>query len=202
MSSPSATPPATERATLARDPATRVVMMLAGLAWQFFAATGTASIALGVIVLIWPRATLFVIGILFGIYLIVSGAFHVVGALGEHVPRHLRAVGFVTGTLSILLGLICFRRPAESVVLLAFWIGFAWLIHGIGQTISAAAAPAFGGRGWLIATGLLMAVAGVVVVSSPISSISTLTLIAGIWLIVIGVSEVVEAVRLRPAARS
>lgn len=202
MSFPRPTMPGNHRATFPPDSDNRVVAMLAGLAWQSLAVTGMASILLGVIVLAWPGPTLFVVGILFGIYLLVSGTLHIVGAFGDHVPGHLRAIHLVIGALSILLGLICFRRPAESILLLALWIGVIWIMHGIGQTVTAASAPAFDGRGWLIAAGVIMAVAGVVVVSSPITSISALTLLAGIWLVVIGVSELVEAVRLRRVARA
>ena len=55
------------------------------------------------------------------------------------------------------------------------------------------------GRAWNVFVGLLSLVAGVVVLASPFDSIGTLALVVGIWLIVIGVMEVVAAVAIRRA---
>jgi uncharacterized membrane protein HdeD (DUF308 family) len=52
-------------------------------------------------------------------------------------------------------------------------------------------------RGWLIIFGVISALAGIVLITSPITSIATLTLLAGIWLVVLGVMEVVHAIQLR-----
>lgn len=201
MSSPYSTPSSAHRATVLPGSEFAVAAMLTGLTWRAMAATGVFSVVLGAIVLAWPGATLLVVGILFGIYLLVFGVFNIIGAFGQHVPGHLRAIGLVVGALAIVLGLICFRRPAESILLLAFWIGFVWIMHGIGQIVTAASAPAFDGRGWVITFGVIVTIAGIVVVTSPLTSITALTVLAGIWLVVIGVLEVVEAVRLRRTAQ-
>jgi hypothetical protein len=44
-------------------------------------------------------------------------------------------------------------------------------------------------------------VAGIVVLASPFESIGTLALVTGIWLIVIGVMEVITAFGIRSAGR-
>src|SRR4051812_18226464 len=88
---------------------------VANAAWQVLLTAGLAAIALGVCVLAWPGETLRVVGILFGIYLLISGVFQLVGAFGHHVPTGMRVLHFVTGALSVLLGLICFRGAAESL---------------------------------------------------------------------------------------
>lgn len=200
MSSPYP-PPATGNPGFPRPPGSRLTHMLGGMAWQVIAVTGAVSTALGVVVLVWPGVTLRVVGVLFGIYLLISGILQLAGAFADHVPGYLRAIGLVVGTLSILLGLISFRGAAESILLLALWIGFGWLMRGIGHTVMVSSAPAFPGRGWLIAGGVITAIAGVVVISAPVASIATLAVLAGIWLVVVGVSELVEAFRLRRGVR-
>ncbi|MFE4958725.1 DUF308 domain-containing protein, partial [Streptomyces sp. NPDC056653] len=62
---------------------------LANMGWQILLTTGLAAIALGVIALVWPDATLRVLGVLFGVYLLATGVFALAGAFGTHVPRHL-----------------------------------------------------------------------------------------------------------------
>ena len=64
--------------------------------------------------------------------------------------------------------------------------------------MSAISDPTLPGRGWNIFVGVISLIAGVVVLASPFDSIGTLALVVGIWLIVIGVMEVVSAVRHPP----
>ena len=48
---------------------------------------------------------------------------------------------------------------------------------------------------------MISLIAGVVVIASPFESILTLAIVVGIWLIVIGVFEVVSAFGIRKAAK-
>lgn len=175
--------------------------MLARSAWQVLAAAGAAAVVLGVLVLVWPGETLVLVGTLFGIYLLISGALQVAGAFGHHVPGHLRAMGLLSGALSVLLGLICFRGPLESILLLAIWIGFGWLLRGITQIVVAMGADAMPARGWQVLFGVIGVIAGIVLITSPITSLTTLALLAGIWLVVLGLFEVGHAIALRARLR-
>lgn len=134
---------------------------------------------------------------LFGIYLLVTGVFQLAAAFGTHVPGHLRALNFITGALCVLLGLICFRGSLESILLLALWIGFGWLLRGIMTTATAASAPTMPARGWMLFSGIIGMLAGTALIVSPFTSIAVLTWTAAIMAIVLGVVEVVHAIRMR-----
>jgi uncharacterized membrane protein HdeD (DUF308 family) len=170
---------------------------LANMGWQILLTMGLATIALGVVALVWPGATLRVVGILFGVYLLVTGVFQLAAAFGAHVPGHLRVLHFITGAASILLGLICFRGTLQSILLLALWIGFSWLLRGTLETAAAASAPAMPARGWHVAFGIIGAMAGIVMIIMPFASIAALTLVVGVMAIVLGLTEVVRAIRTR-----
>jgi len=191
-----------QQTSSAPSPLGGIPTMLANAAWQLNAVAGVAAVVLGVLVLVWPGETLVIVGALFGIYLLVSGLFQLTGAFGHHVPGHLRALGLLSGALSILLGLICFRGPMESLLLLAIWIGFGWLLRGITQIVTAVSSDGMPGRGWVIFFGVIGVIAGIVLITSPITSLATLALLAGIWLIVLGVMEVVHSVQLRVRMKS
>ncbi len=184
------------------SPVSGISTRLANAAWQLVATAGVAAIVVGVLVLVWPGETLVLVGTLFGIYLLISGAFQIAGAFGHHVPGSLRALGLFSGALSVLLGLICFRGPLESILLLAIWIGFGWLLRGITGVVVAMSTDGMPARGWQVAFGVIGVIAGIVLITSPISSIATLTLLAGIWLVVLGVLEVAHAVQLRRKLRT
>ncbi|MDF3148471.1 MULTISPECIES: HdeD family acid-resistance protein [unclassified Streptomyces] len=174
---------------------------LSRAAWQIVLLTGVASLALGVLVLVWPGAPLFVSGVLFGLYLLISGVFQLVSAFGTHRTTSLRVLAFISGSLSVVLGLFCFRRPMQSVLLLALWIGIGWLIRGITQTLAAASDKSMPARGWHIFLGVVTFVGGIVLIDSPIESVTVLMLLAGWWLVAVGIVEIVTGIRMRKRAR-
>ena len=49
---------------------------------------------------------------------------------------------------------------------------------------------------------MISLIAGVIVLASPFDSLKTLTLVVGIWLIVLGVFEVVSAFGIRKASKN
>ncbi|MGW3354828.1 DUF308 domain-containing protein [Streptomyces bungoensis] len=56
-------------------PAAEGIAALANVGWQILLTMGLATIAPGVIALVWPGETLRVVGVLFGVYLLVTGVF-------------------------------------------------------------------------------------------------------------------------------
>jgi len=174
---------------------------LSKAAWQVVLVTGIASLVLGVLVLVWPGASLLAAGILFGLYLLISGIFQLVAAFGTHKSTALRVLAFISGALSILLGLFCFRGPMQSILLLALWIGIGWLIRGITQTLAAASDQHMPARGWQVFLGIVTFVAGIVLIDSPFESVAVLTLVGGIWLVAVGVVEIMTAIRIKGRAQ-
>ncbi|MEU8591850.1 HdeD family acid-resistance protein [Streptomyces sp. NPDC048664] len=181
-------------------PAEGLLHLLSRTAWQVVLLTGVASLILGILILVWPGPSLLAAGVLFGLYLVISGVLQLASAFGTHKATSLRVLAFISGALSILLGLFCFRGPMESVLLLALWIGIGWLIRGITQTVAAAHDPAVPARGWQVFLGVVTFVAGVVLIVSPFASIAVLTVVAGCWLVVVGVVEIVTGFRIRGRA--
>ncbi|MFE7276061.1 HdeD family acid-resistance protein [Streptomyces sp. NPDC057623] len=174
---------------------------LSRAAWQVVLGTGVCSLVLGVLVLVWPDAPLFVSGVLFGLYLLISGVFQLVSAFGTHRTTSLRVLAFISGILSVVLGLFCFRRPMQSILLLALWIGIGWLIRGISQLLAAASDKSMPARGWQIFLGIVTVIGGIVLIDSPIESVTVLMWLGGCWLVVVGVVEIAIALRIRGRAR-
>ena len=112
---------------------------LARNAWQLMLLIGVLAVALGVIVLAWPGKTLLVAGVLFGIYLVVSGIGYMFAAFGVHTGAAMRVLAFLSGAVSLVLGFFCFRDKLESIMLLALWIGIGWVFRGMTLLVSALA---------------------------------------------------------------
>ncbi|MFD6285238.1 HdeD family acid-resistance protein [Streptomyces sp. NPDC060205] len=178
------------------------LFLLSRTAWQAVLAAGIAALALGIMMLVWPKATLFAAGMLFGLYLLFSGVLQLASAFGTHTTTSLRVMAFISGALSILLGLFCFRGAMQSILLLGLWIGIGWLFRGVTHTLAAASDPAVPARGWQILLGILSFLAGVVLIVSPFESVAVLTVVGGAWLLALGITEIITSVQMRKRARA
>jgi uncharacterized membrane protein HdeD (DUF308 family) len=161
-------------------------------------------VILGILVLAWPGISILVAAIFFGAYLLVTGVAQVIFAFSLDVSAGGRILLFISGAASLILALLAFRHFGQgyAVLLLAIWIGVGFIFRGVATTVSAISDPTMPGRAWAIFVGVISLIAGIVVIASPFESIVTLAIVAGIWLIVIGVFEVVAAFGIRKAVRS
>jgi uncharacterized membrane protein HdeD (DUF308 family) len=170
--------------------------------WKAKLASGLIALALGVVVLVWPRPSILVASVLFGLFLVLSGIVEMAFAFTLDVSVAHRILLFVTGALSLILGVLAFRFFSEgyAVLLLAIWMGVAFIFQGVSEMTLAISHHEVPGRGWLVFGGVIAMMAGVVVLAWPFSSIVVLALVTGIWLVIIGVARIVSAFLTRKAA--
>jgi uncharacterized membrane protein HdeD (DUF308 family) len=171
--------------------------------WKSTLLSGILAVILGILVLVWPGKTVVVAAIFFGAYLLITGIAQVIFAFSLDVSAGGRVLLFLSGAASLILAVLCFRHFGEgyAVLLLAIWIGVGFIFRGVATTVSAISDPGLPGRGWSIFFGVITIIAGVIVMASPFESIVTLALVVGIWLIVIGVFEVVSAFGIRKGGK-
>ncbi len=169
--------------------------------WKSTLASGVLAVILGVMVLIWPGITILLAAIFFGAYLLVTGIAQVIFAFSLHVSAGGRVLLFLSGAAALILAVLCFRSLQDSILLLAIWIGIAFIFRGVATAVSAISDPSLPGRGWELFIGVISLIAGVIVLASPFQSLETLTLVVGIWLVVLGVFEVVSAFGIRKASK-
>jgi uncharacterized membrane protein HdeD (DUF308 family) len=169
--------------------------------WKSTLVSGVLAIVLGAMVLAWPGVTILVAAIVFGAYLLITGVSQVVFAFSLHVSAGGRVLLFLSGAAALILAVLCFRSLAQSILLLAIWIGIGFIFRGVATAVSAISDPTLPGRVWQIVIGVISLIAGVVMLASPIASLASLALVVGIWLVVIGVFEVVSAFGIRRAGR-
>ena len=169
--------------------------------WKSTLVSGILAVILGIMVLVWPGITLFVAAVLFGAYLLITGISQVFFAFSLDVSAGGRVLLFISGAAALILAVLCFRSLQDSILLLAIWIGVGFIFRGVATTVSAISDPTLPGRGWEIFVGVISLLAGIVMLASPFESIATLTIVVGIWLIVIGVFEIVSSFFIRSAGK-
>jgi uncharacterized membrane protein HdeD (DUF308 family) len=161
--------------------------------WWLLAILGLVSLVAGVLAIVYPGETLLVIGLLFGIYLLMAGVFELVNAIvGDPESRVLSAL---IGIVALIAGLVCIRRPGESLLALVVVLGIYLVVTGVAQLVSA-----FGDhedRGWAVLAALADLILGVLILAWPDLSLATLAVLFGISLIFRGAIALVGAFRLR-----
>lgn len=167
--------------------------------WKTVLASGLMALALGVVVLIWPGKSILVAAVLFGAYLLVSGIAQIAFALTFDVSAGSRVLLFISGALCLVLGVLAFRHfgGGYAVLLLAIWIGVGFVFQGVTEAVLAISHPELPQRGWHTFLGVLTAIAGMVVLTWPFDSIVMLAIVAGSWLVVIGIFQIIWAIRAR-----
>ncbi len=175
-----------------------------GELWKTVLAWGVLNLILGVAVLVWPGMSILVAAVLFGSFLVISGIAQVVAAFGLDASAGSRVMLFISGAVSVVLGVLAFRHFGEgyALLLLAIWIGVGFIFQGVAEAVVAISHPLLPARGWHIFLGILTVIAGIVVMGWPFDSIVVLAIVAGAWLVVIGITQIIWAFQARRDART
>jgi uncharacterized membrane protein HdeD (DUF308 family) len=167
--------------------------------WQMELVAGLLTLGLGIVLALRPSQSLNVICVFIGILLIIGAVFHFIRAL-DHQEQH-RAWIAVAGLLELVIGVVLIRHLALSRALIGLLIGIVWIVQGVVALMAGIMGGTRGSRGWAIAFGLISLVAGIVVVSVPENSVTTLATLLGIWFIVMGLFELAAGFVLRSALK-
>lgn len=167
--------------------------------WWALALVGLLQVVAGVIALAYPDLTLLVLGLIFGINLLMAGTVLIMlGAADEVASSGIKTVRIVVGVLTVIAGLLCVVRPGASVLVLLLCLGFWFVLSGVTALVEAAVQPQH--RGVNVILGLLGVAAGVIVLGNPDIGLSTLADLAGIILIIRGMFEIFAGFFLRSAS--
>jgi uncharacterized membrane protein HdeD (DUF308 family) len=156
---------------------------------------GVLAIAIGVAAFAWPAATVKVIAILFGINLLVTGFFR--AGLLLFLPGYpvlYRVLGITFGVLVGFIGILCLRNLAGSLTLLLFVVALGWMLDGLVQIFLGVGGTADGGRGWSIASGLLLVLGGIALLVWPKIGLGAFIFVGATVLVFVGLAQVISAV--------
>lgn len=163
--------------------------------WWLLAIIGVLTVIVGFVALIYPGPTLLVVGLLFGIWLVIWGAFAIYRGVADTGGAGWRVLSVIIGVLGVLAGIVLIVRPGQSVLTLVLVIGIWWIITGILELIQGIAVKDY--RWTNIILGLIGAAAGLIILVWPGIGLVTLVFIVGFTLIFRGTLETVLAFQLR-----
>jgi uncharacterized membrane protein HdeD (DUF308 family) len=160
-------------------------------AWWLALAAALVSVVVGIMIMVWPSATLKVVVVLVGLWLLVRGLVQIVQAVaGRGRDGAERVILGLVGVFFVGAGILALRNLFASLVVIATVIGLMWLLGGIVDLIAAFGGPGGGVRVWRIVLGLLSIGAALVILIWPDLTLVTLVYISGLWLVIVGLIQV------------
>ena len=179
----------------------QVLAQRLGGAWGWILFFGIMTVLAGIVTVVWPGKTVLVVAVLFAVQILVGGIFNLMRAVADSGESGgYRVLLAVLGVFSIIVGVLCLQDIAQTTAVLILLLGAYWIVHGVIEALVAIADSSTPHRGLQIAAGVIGAIAGIVVLSYPIESISTLAVILGVWLLMYGTMMIVLGFRLRQVA--
>jgi uncharacterized membrane protein HdeD (DUF308 family) len=166
-----------------------------GRSWWMVLAWGLVTLVAGVGTIVWPGRTIVVVAILIGLQFFVSGILRLVSAFAFEGEGH-RAWDVLVGLASVVVGILCLKDVFQTIAALTLIIGIMWVIQGISEFFAGVAGLTMH-RGLTILMGILGFVAGVVVLTYPITSVLALAWVLGVWLTAYGIMLVAAALAVR-----
>jgi uncharacterized membrane protein HdeD (DUF308 family) len=94
---------------------------------------GLIDLAAGVIALVWPGPTAYVLVIIVAAWALVGGVAEVFAGFGSGETAGTRAMFILAGLVSVAFGVVLFARPNVGAVTLALLFGLYSMIYGFSQ---------------------------------------------------------------------
>jgi uncharacterized membrane protein HdeD (DUF308 family) len=144
----------------------------------------------------WDDITIQVMGLLFGLSLLVSGVTRtVLGAIGAELSPVYRVYNIVRGAIGMTLAVVCLRHVGGSAMVLAVLVGFGLIVDGVTALGFALSSE----DRWIRRSGFAGAAAyalfGIAVLIWLLLSPSTFVLFGGACLVALGGTQMTAALR-------
>ncbi|MCW1249760.1 HdeD family acid-resistance protein [Acaricomes phytoseiuli] len=171
--------------------------------WWAVLLRGVFAIILGLLALFSPSSTLFALVLLFGFFAFVDGVTAIFMAVQSRKEQRYWGWALVEGLLSIAAGLIALLWPGITSVALVFVIGFWAVLLGISQIAQSFSLKRGESSvwGWVLASGIVGVIWGLVVFFSPGVGLLSLLWLFGLIALAYGIVTVVLSLRVRATAQ-
>lgn len=167
---------------------TDAVDQLVGQARQLIVALGLFGIVAGIVLLVWPDATVTVLAMILGIHFLLGGIITTTGAIAT--PDEERLLGVVAGLISVAAGALTLARPLRAAAFLVVIAGAFWVIRGVADLLAGVLGRDEESRMLVVVGSLISLGAGIAALSWPDITLTVLVRIAGIWMILLGLGRV------------
>jgi uncharacterized membrane protein HdeD (DUF308 family) len=173
-----------------------IVLFIGG--WRDLAVRGVAAVAFALLTLLWPSLTLTALVLLFGAYVLVTGAVILYAALrGDPATRSDRGWLILEGVVSIIAGVVTFAWPGITTLALLYLIALWAAVTGVLELAIAIRLRRTLPNEWLLAAaGVLSLLFAALLFIWPGAGALAITWLIGWYALVIGILLLTLAYRL------
>jgi len=100
------------------------------------------------------------------------------------------------GALFLILGILCLANPAGALAAIAIYLGILAILSGLGIVIFSLSRKGTHWRFWIF-EGIFNLVIGLLLVSYPKTAISVLVIFIGLWIIAMGIIQIITYTNLK-----
>ena len=136
------------------------------LAWKVLVVRGIVGLVFGVVALAWPGETVVAFVVLWGIWAFVDGIGSLVEGFGAG-PGGPRWLYVLMGLASLIVAFFAIFSPSMTASALTWLLGIWLVVRGVFELVAAAAGSGMSGRGFLVASGVVDLVLGVLFAANP-----------------------------------
>ncbi len=166
--------------------------------WWTWLVRGIAAIIFGILAFLWPVATIWAIGILFGAYALVDGIFAIVASV-RAAETHQRWWPFlVEGIIGIIIAAITFYDIRITLFALYLTIAAWAFLTGILEIAAAIQLRKhLANEFWLLLGGIASILFGILMLWRPLPAVLAIVWLIAAYAIVFGILMIGFAMRLR-----
>jgi uncharacterized membrane protein HdeD (DUF308 family) len=166
--------------------------------WWVLALRGVLGILFGIGAFVWPGATLAALILVFGAYVFVDGIFAVVAGIGMRRQLSLWWLVLVEGVAGIVLGLLTFRSPDTTTLVLLTFIAAWSIVTGIFEIATALRMRTLiANERLLILSGAVSIIFGILLIAQPGAGAIAIVWLLGAYALLFGILTLMFAFRLR-----
>lgn len=172
--------------------------------WKLIMTKGVVLMTVGLVLLIFPTATLTTLIFIMGIYWLIDGIISIYNANKSRNYNTNWRWGIFIGLIGIIAGIVVLVRPFSSAVLttsfLMWFLGIVAVINGISGLVAGIRIRA--GEKSMIWGGIFSIILGFILISSPFTSALVVIKIIGAFALFAGLITLALALRIKKKAEN
>jgi uncharacterized membrane protein HdeD (DUF308 family) len=166
--------------------------------WWLVALRGVIGILFGIGAFVWPGATLAALVLLFGAYVLVDGVFALFTGISMRRQMNRWWLIALEGIAGIILGVLTFRSPDVTALVLLTFIAVWSILTGIFAIATAVQLRKVIANEWLmILSGIVSIVFGVLLIVQPGPGALSIVWLLGAYALLFGILTLMLSFRLR-----
>jgi len=166
--------------------------------WWLLALRGIAGILFGIAAFVWPESTLTALVLVFGAYVFVDGIFALIAGIGMRRQLSLWWLVLLEGVAGIILGVLTFRSPDITALILLSFIAAWSIITGVFEIVTAVRLRKMIPNEWLlILSGIVSIIFGALLIAQPGAGAISIVWLLGAYALTFGILTLMLAFRLR-----